>query len=157
MKKHFYLFFAVVLAVVALSFSKVGTEELEYPDYFTPELKEAFVSQYEKTIRNDVFYEAIENQLSRFFDKVIRVDLQYSEEGGFYYHAVYAEKDGEKIIRLLKLDQQEDYTHAVLSNLGDCIQAPPPGICPSPAFCCTGRCEADKPGQENLLCMVCEC
>jgi len=157
MKKHVYVLCAVAFAVVALSFTKTDTEELEYPEFFTSELKEAFASQYVKTVVSPVFYGEIENQLSSFLDKVIRVDLQYSKEGGFYYHSVYAEKDGKKIIRLLKLDSQEDYSNVSLSGFGDCIQAPPPGVCPGPALCCTGRCEASKPGQENLLCMLCVC
>ena len=157
MKKYLYLFGAVALAFFAMSFLKTGDDELEYPDYFSSDLKEAFASQYVETIEDKMVHSRIESELPTFFDEVLRVDLHYTEEGGYHYHSVYAEKDGKKIVRLLKLDKQDDYSSVDFSGLDECFAEPPPGVCPGPGLCCTGPCQKTKPGPPFLLCMLCFC
>ena len=157
MKKKFYLLTVLVFAFAAMSFLTKGEVTLEYPDSFSPELKAAFASEYVETVGDKMLHSKIENQLSDLFSKVKRVDLQYSEDEKYYYHSIYGEKDGKEVVRLLKLDKQKEYSSVDFSLFNDdCSVEPPPGICPSPAACCTGRCQV-RTGNPQLLCMLCIC
>ena len=157
MKGKMYLFTVVVLAFAAMSFLTKGDVTLEYPDSFSPELKAAFASEYVETVGDKMLHSKIEDQLSGLFSKVKRIDLQYSEDEKYYYHSIYGEKDGKEVVRLLKLDKQKEYSSVDFSMFSDdCSAAPPPGICPHPASCCTGKCQV-RTGNPQLLCMLCIC
>ncbi|MBR9855962.1 MAG: hypothetical protein GYB37_15555 [Algicola sp.] len=117
MKKAVLAVCAVAIIFLALSFENPKNE---YPNYLSDELITFFESEYLTTIENESLNSLLEKNFSPLFDNVDYVHAQESEEFGHYY-IIYAKKDGEPIIELLKINesdiQNETYTYIDFSNI----------------------------------------
>jgi len=108
--------YAVILtvAVVALLVSYSFTSEDKFPNHISEESIAVFEADYLKTIHNANLNKHLETNFPDLFDTVVSVDAQSSPESGFYY-IVFGEKNGERIINLLKVEledvQNETYTY----------------------------------------------
>ncbi|MEM7187091.1 MAG: hypothetical protein AAF466_10570 [Bacteroidota bacterium] len=117
MKRYALLFsVAVVALLVSYSFSNVE----KFPDNVSAESVTMFEDHYLKTINNEDLNIQLAQNFSNLFDEVTSVDAQFSPSDGYYY-IVFAEKDGKKIIDLLKVEEHdvsnETYSYIDFTNI----------------------------------------
>ena len=117
MKKAVLVLCAVAIGFLVLSFEN---PKKEYPSHLSDELITFFESEYLTTIENESLNSLLEKNFSPLFDEVDYVHAQKNEEVGYYYIA-FAKKDGEQIIKLLKINesdiQNETYSYIDFSNI----------------------------------------
>jgi len=149
MKKYAVIFTVAVVALLA-SYSFISEEK--FPSDIPEESIAVFESDYLKTIHNADLNKHLETNFPDLFDAVVSVDAQSSPDSGFYF-IVFGEKNGEKIIDLLKVEfediQNETYTYMNFDTI-DRGQSPlycttgglfcPPGCNYNPFAPCLAKC-----------------
>lgn len=103
MKKSILVLCAVAIGFLAISFEN---PENDYPSYLSEELVTIFESEYLETIEDSSLNILLENNFPPLFDKVEYVNAQKNKDGEYYY-IVFAEKNGKKIINLLKVNESD--------------------------------------------------
>lgn len=150
MKKYAVIF---TVAVVALLSSYSFTSEDKFPSDVPEESIVVFESDYLKTIHNLELNKYLETNFPDLFDTVASVDAQSSPDAGFYY-IVFGEKNGEKVIDLLKVEfediQNETYTYINFATVEKGQNPPqyctmgglacPPGCNYNPFAPCLAKC-----------------
>lgn len=144
MKKSIYVLALMLLTLSIYSFTTSDNET--YPEDLPAEYVEVLKKDFIKTTVSESLRVTIETNFVSLFDKVTRIDAQYSDKSGHYY-MVLGSKDGQEKFEILTVGESDianetysyiDFTKFDAMSVTYCTSGP--NSSPFP-FVCTGPCQ----------------